>query len=110
MDDALGFDPGAGRGEVGGQRLETQVPGAAQVGGREGRAIRDVTPASLIMYGSHERDLMESAAFWAGKAIVEPPGKVSVKVPWARLATVALMKFIFGEPMKPATNVFCGRW
>jgi type IV secretion system protein VirD4 len=33
----------------------------------QGRAIRDVTPASLIMYGSHERELMESAAFWAGK-------------------------------------------
>src|SRR5271167_2729036 len=34
----------------------------------QGRAIRDVTPAVLIMYGSHERDVMESAAFWAGKA------------------------------------------
>ena len=34
----------------------------------QGKAIRDVTPAALIMYGSHERDLMESAAFWAGKA------------------------------------------
>lgn len=34
----------------------------------QGRAIRDVTPAALIMYGSHERDVMESAAFWAGKA------------------------------------------
>jgi len=34
----------------------------------QGRAIRDVTPAALIMYGSHERELMESAAFWAGKA------------------------------------------
>jgi hypothetical protein len=34
----------------------------------QGRAIRDVTPAVLIMYGSHERELMESAAFWAGKA------------------------------------------
>lgn len=33
----------------------------------QGRAIRDVTPAVLIMYGSHERELMESAAFWAGK-------------------------------------------
>ena len=33
----------------------------------QGRAIRDVTPAALIMYGSHERELMESAAFWAGK-------------------------------------------
>lgn len=34
----------------------------------QGKAIRDVTPAALIMYGSHERDIMESAAFWAGKA------------------------------------------
>jgi hypothetical protein len=34
----------------------------------QGRAIRDVTPAVLIMYGSHERELMESAVFWAGKA------------------------------------------
>lgn len=34
----------------------------------QGKAIRDVTPATLIMYGSHERDVMESAAFWAGKA------------------------------------------
>jgi type IV secretion system protein VirD4 len=34
----------------------------------QGKAIRDVTPAALIMYGSHERDVMESAAFWSGKA------------------------------------------
>lgn len=34
----------------------------------QGKAIRDVTPAALIMYGSHERDIMESAAFWSGKA------------------------------------------
>lgn len=34
----------------------------------QGKAIRDVTPAAMIMYGSHERDVMESAAFWAGKA------------------------------------------
>lgn len=34
----------------------------------QGKAIRDITPATLIMYGSHERDVMESAAFWAGKA------------------------------------------
>jgi TraM recognition site of TraD and TraG len=34
----------------------------------QGKAIRDVTPAVLIMYGSHERDVMESAAFWSGKA------------------------------------------
>jgi type IV secretion system protein VirD4 len=33
----------------------------------QGKAIRDVTPAALIMYGSHERDIMESAAFWSGK-------------------------------------------
>ena len=40
----------------------------AVYGPLQGRAIRDVTPATLIMYGSHERELMESAAFWAGKA------------------------------------------
>ena len=34
----------------------------------QGKAIRDVTPATLVMYGSHERDVMESAAFWSGKA------------------------------------------
>lgn len=34
----------------------------------QGKAIRDVTPAALVMYGSHERDVMESAAFWAGRA------------------------------------------
>ncbi|MFL0242636.1 type IV secretory system conjugative DNA transfer family protein [Mycobacterium sp. SMC-17] len=34
----------------------------------QGKAIRAVTPATLIMYGSHEHDIMESAAFWAGKA------------------------------------------
>jgi type IV secretion system protein VirD4 len=34
----------------------------------QGKAIRDVTPAVLVMYGSHERDVMESAAFWSGKA------------------------------------------
>jgi type IV secretion system protein VirD4 len=39
----------------------------AVYGPLQGRAIRDVTPASLVMYGSHERDVMESAAFWAGK-------------------------------------------
>jgi hypothetical protein len=32
-----------------------------------GRAIRDVVPATLIMYGAHEKELMASAAFWAGK-------------------------------------------
>ena len=40
----------------------------AVYGPLQGKAIRDVTPASLVMYGSHERDVMESAAFWAGKA------------------------------------------
>lgn len=32
------------------------------------RTIRDVTPVMLIMYGSHQRELMESSAFKAGKA------------------------------------------
>jgi type IV secretory pathway TraG/TraD family ATPase VirD4 len=32
-----------------------------------GRAIRDVVPATLIMYGAHEEELMRSAAFWGGK-------------------------------------------
>ena len=36
-------------------------------GALHGRAIRDVVPATLIMYGAHEEDLMRSAAFWAGK-------------------------------------------
>jgi type IV secretion system protein VirD4 len=40
----------------------------AVYGPLQGKAIRDVTPAALIMYGSHERDIVESAAFWAGKA------------------------------------------
>jgi type IV secretory pathway TraG/TraD family ATPase VirD4 len=40
----------------------------AVYGPLQGKAIRDVTPAALVMYGSHERDIMESAAFWAGKA------------------------------------------
>ncbi len=40
----------------------------ALYGPLQGKAIRDVTPAALIMYGSHERDIMESAAFWSGKA------------------------------------------
>jgi type IV secretory pathway TraG/TraD family ATPase VirD4 len=35
-------------------------------GGLQGRAIRDVVPATLIMYGAHEEELMRSAAFWAG--------------------------------------------
>ena len=39
----------------------------AVYGPLQGKAIRDVTPASLVMYGSHERDVMESAALWAGK-------------------------------------------
>jgi type IV secretion system protein VirD4 len=33
----------------------------------QGAAIRAVVPASLLMYGSHEKDLMESASFWSGK-------------------------------------------
>src|ERR1700758_3715484 len=32
-----------------------------------GRAIRDVVPATLIMYGAHEQELMRSEAFWGGK-------------------------------------------
>jgi type IV secretion system protein VirD4 len=36
-------------------------------GALEGRAIRDVVPATLIMYGAHEEELMRAAAFWAGK-------------------------------------------
>jgi type IV secretory pathway TraG/TraD family ATPase VirD4 len=33
----------------------------------QGRAIRDVVPATLIMYGAQEEELMHAAAFWAGK-------------------------------------------
>src|SRR3546814_12929934 len=33
----------------------------------QGSAIRAVVPASLLMYGSHEKDLMEAASFWSGK-------------------------------------------
>jgi TraM recognition site of TraD and TraG len=40
----------------------------AVYGPLQGKAIREVTPAALVMYGSHERELMESAAFWSGKA------------------------------------------
>jgi type IV secretion system protein VirD4 len=36
-------------------------------GALQGRAIRDVVPATLLMYGAHEEELMRSAAFWAGK-------------------------------------------
>jgi type IV secretory pathway TraG/TraD family ATPase VirD4 len=36
-------------------------------GALQGRAIRDVVPATLIMYGAHEAELMASAAFWGGK-------------------------------------------
>ena len=36
-------------------------------GALQGRAIRDVVPATLIMYGAHEAELVASAAFWAGK-------------------------------------------
>jgi type IV secretory pathway TraG/TraD family ATPase VirD4 len=44
----------------------------AVYGPLQGKAIRDVTPAALIMYGSHERDVMESAAFWSGKGPTSP--------------------------------------
>jgi hypothetical protein len=33
----------------------------------QGKAIREVVPATLIMYGAHEEELMRSAAFWGGK-------------------------------------------
>ncbi|WP_425005003.1 type IV secretory system conjugative DNA transfer family protein [Mycolicibacterium sp. S3B2] len=33
----------------------------------QGAAIRAVVPATLHMYGSHEKDLLESASFWSGK-------------------------------------------
>ncbi|WP_231743281.1 type IV secretory system conjugative DNA transfer family protein [Mycobacterium sp. GA-2829] len=36
-------------------------------GALQGRAIRDVVPATLIMYGAHEEELMRAAAFWGGK-------------------------------------------
>jgi hypothetical protein len=36
-------------------------------GALQGRAIRDVVPATLITYGAHEEELMRSAAFWGGK-------------------------------------------
>ena len=36
-------------------------------GAMGGRAIRDVVPATLIMYGAHEEELMRAAAFWGGK-------------------------------------------
>ena len=36
-------------------------------GGLQGRAIRDVLPAALLLRGSHEQDLLASASFWAGK-------------------------------------------
>jgi type IV secretory pathway TraG/TraD family ATPase VirD4 len=36
-------------------------------GALQGRAIRDVVPATLLMYGAHEEELLRSAAFWAGK-------------------------------------------
>ena len=38
------------------------IPGPLQ-----GKAIREVVPATLIMYGAHEEELMRSAAFWGGK-------------------------------------------
>jgi type IV secretory pathway TraG/TraD family ATPase VirD4 len=33
----------------------------------QGRAIREILSAALVMYGSHEEELMRSATFWAGK-------------------------------------------
>jgi type IV secretion system protein VirD4 len=36
-------------------------------GALQGHAIRDVVPATLIMHGAHEEELMRSAAFWGGK-------------------------------------------
>jgi TraM recognition site of TraD and TraG len=33
-------------------------------GALQGRAVRDVVPATLIVYGAHEEELMRSAAFW----------------------------------------------
>ncbi|MCC9184364.1 type IV secretory system conjugative DNA transfer family protein [Mycolicibacterium mageritense] len=33
----------------------------------QGKAIRDVVPATLLMYGTHEPELMAAAAFWGGK-------------------------------------------
>jgi type IV secretion system protein VirD4 len=33
----------------------------------QGKAIREVVPATLIMYGAHEEELMHSATFWGGK-------------------------------------------
>ena len=36
-------------------------------GVQHGRAICDVVPATLIMYGAHEEELMRSAVFWAVK-------------------------------------------
>jgi type IV secretory pathway TraG/TraD family ATPase VirD4 len=36
-------------------------------GTHQGRAIREILPAALVMYGSHEEELMRSATFWAGK-------------------------------------------
>ena len=45
----------------------------ASYGPLQGRAIREVVPATLIMYGSHEKELMESATFWAGKTTRSQP-------------------------------------
>lgn len=55
--------------------LGVTICGAAQAssqldvtyGALQARAIRDVVPATLIMYGAHEEELMRSAAFWGGK-------------------------------------------
>jgi|GEM_PF-1809667 len=55
----------------------------------QGKAIRDVTPAALIMYGSHERDVMESAAFWSGKADPELTGDTQAAL-WRQFLTATL--------------------
>lgn len=55
----------------------------------QGKAIRDVTPAALIMYGSHERDVMESAAFWSGKADPELTGDTQATL-WRQFLTATL--------------------
>ncbi|MBV8348232.1 MAG: TraM recognition domain-containing protein, partial [Mycolicibacterium sp.] len=36
-------------------------------GALQGKAIRDVLPAALLLKGSHEQDILASAAAWAGK-------------------------------------------
>jgi type IV secretory pathway TraG/TraD family ATPase VirD4 len=38
-------------------------------GALQSRGIRDVVPATLLMYGAYEEELTRSAAFWAGMTI-----------------------------------------